>query len=248
MRRLLPIAALALLAACATPQGPGRDDPFEAENRAVLAFNECLDAGVIRPLAEVYRAVLPNPVRLGVRNALRNLNEPVIFANNILQARFYDAGHTLMRFYLNSTAGVLGLMDIATPAGIQRRTGDFGQTLHVWGVPDGPFLILPVFGPYNLRDAVGGGVDALSNPVGLATGLIFAPMAVQAIGVGRGALGGLDLRAENIEALDALRADSLDFYARLRSFVQQQRDVELGRAAPEGLATLDDPGAAPAPR
>lgn len=246
MKQVLAALALLALGACASGNGPVDPDPFEADNRAVLALNEQLDAAVIRPMAEAYREVVPAPVRIGLRNALRNLNEPTIFANNLLQGRFLDAGHTLMRFYLNSTAGLLGLLDIATPAGIERRTGDFGQTLYRWGVPDGPYLVLPLFGPHVLRDAVGGAVDALANPVGLATGLFFNPLTTQAIGAGRGALGGLDLRAENIEALDALRADSLDYYARLRSFAMQRRDAELGRSRAEsgaGLQTLEDPGA-----
>jgi phospholipid-binding lipoprotein MlaA len=251
-KRVLVLLALLSAGACASRDGAPNPDPFEAQNRSVLAFNEQLDANVIRPVAETYRAALPQEVRAGVRNVLRNLNEPVVFANNILQGRLLDAGHTFMRFYFNTTAGVLGIFDLATRAGIERRSGDFGQTLHAWGVPDGPFVVLPLFGPYNMRDAVGGGVDALTNPIGLATGLVFAPVTSQVIGVGRGALGGLDLRAENIETLDTLRSDSLDYYARLRSFVQQQRDAELGRTAAasgEGLITLDDPGASsdPAP-
>jgi phospholipid-binding lipoprotein MlaA len=247
----LPWALLAgLLAGCASQGPPGSDpsDPFEASNRAVLEFNTSLDENIIRPAAEAYRDTVPAPMRTALRNFLRNLNEPVILANNLLQGRMLDAGHTLMRFYINSTAGGLGLFDVATASGIERRTGDFGQTLHSWGVPDGPFLMLPLFGPTTVRDAVGDGVDALASPVGLVTGATTSAALSQMLGVGRGALGGLDLRAENIETLDALRSESLDYYARLRSVVRQRRDAQLGRsnAEGEGLSTLDDPGAAPA--
>lgn len=250
MKRFALVALLAL-GACATggnadpPADPS--DPFEASNRAVLDFNMAVDDNVLRPVAEAYRDNIPRPFRTALRNFLRNLNEPVILANNVLQLRMLDAGHTLMRFYINSTAGGLGVFDLATPAGIERRSGDFGQTLHAWGVPDGPFLMLPLFGPTTVRDAVGDGVDAVASPVGLLTNAVFSAGIAQALGVGRGTLGGLDLRSENIETLDALRADSLDFYARLRSITRQRRDAELGRSTVEGqgLVTLDDPGATP---
>ena len=251
MKRIALVTLLAL-GACATgPDGaPALDpsDPFESTNRAVLDFNTSLDDSVLRPVAEAYRENVPAPMRTGLRNFLRNLNEPVIFANNVLQLRLLDAGHTLMRFYINSTAGGLGIFDIATPSGIERRSGDFGQTLHAWGVPDGPYLMLPLLGPTTVRDAVGDGVDSLASPVGLLTSATMSAVTSQLFGVGRGALGGLDLRAENIETLDALRADSLDYYARLRSVVRQRRDAELGRSSAqgEGLTTLDDPGAGPA--
>lgn len=245
VKPMLPVLLLAgLLAGCAAT-GPDPSDPFEATNRAVLDFNTSLDDSVLRPAAEAYRDNVPAPMRVALRNFLRNLNEPVILANNVLQGRMMDAGHTLMRFYINSTAGGLGLFDVATPAGIERRSGDFGQTLHAWGVPDGPFLMLPLFGPTTVRDALGDGVDALASPVGLVTGATTSAALSQLLGVGRGALGGLDLRAENIETLDALRHDSLDFYARLRSVVRQRRDAELGRSSETGpgLTILDDPGA-----
>lgn len=243
--RLLPLALLTALGACATAPGADPADPFEASNRQVLEFNEGLDRNVIRPVAEAYRDNVPAPVRTGVRNFVTNLNEPVILANNLLQLRFLDAGHTLMRFYINTTAGVLGIVDVATPAGIERRSGDFGQTLATYGVPEGPYLVLPLLGPTNVRDAIGDGVDSLGSPVGLVTGYAITPLASQLIGAGRGALGGLTLRADNIETLDVLRSESIDYYARLRSVVQQRRDAQLGRSSErgDGLATLDDPGA-----
>ncbi|MDB5415505.1 MAG: hypothetical protein JWR10_3840 [Rubritepida sp.] len=253
MKRLA-LALILALGACATDpnQGPALDpgDPYEATNRQVLDFNNSLDSSVLRPVAEAYRDVIPEPLRNGLRNFLRNLNEPVIFANNVLQLRLLDAGQTLMRFYVNTTAGGLGLFDVATPSGIARVSGDFGQTLYAWGVPDGPFLMLPLLGPTTVRDALGEGVDSFASPVGLLTGAVVSRATAQILGLGRGTLGGLDLRAENIENLDILRADSLDFYARLRSVVRQRRDAELGRSSGttgEGLVTLDDPGAAPAP-
>ncbi len=232
-----------LLGACATPENR---DPLETINRHIFEFNDAMDAGVIRPIAESYRATVPEPARRGIRNALNNLQEPVIFINNVLQFRLADAGTTLIRFSMNTTVGVLGVMDVATPAGHSQRLGDFGQTLYAAGVGDGPFLMLPLLGPSNLRDAIGGGVDAVIDPVGYATGQVISrTAAVIAVGTGRAVIRGVDLRAENIENLDALRADSLDYYARLRSVMQQRRDAQLGRTSGdtgEGLVTLDDPG------
>ncbi len=250
-----PLLLALALAGCASANGPtDPSDPFEATNRRVLDFNMALDDRVVRPVAEAYRVALPEQLRARIRNVLANLNEPVVLANNVLQGRFLDAGHTLMRFYINTTAGLVGLFDVATPAGIARRTGDFGQTLHAWGVPEGPYLMLPVLGPSSPRDLVGTAVDAFGSPVGLATSAVTGTITAQLVGVGRGTIGGLDMRAETLEELDALRRDSIDFYARLRSVAQQRRGAELGRSLADGPAdsgapappVLDDPGGAPA--
>jgi len=242
VKRALAISAALLLAACATPENR---DPLERINRHVFEFNDAMDAGLIRPAAESWRANVPAPIRTGLRNALNNLEEPVVFLNTVLQFRLADAGTTLIRFSMNTTAGVLGVMDVATPAGHPRQTGDFGQTLYAAGVGDGPFLMLPLLGPSNARDAVGSGVDTFIDPIGYAIGYPLPRTVNTGVGIGRGVIRGVDLRAENLENLDALRADSLDYYARLRSVVQQRRDAELGRTSPdtgEGLVTLDDPG------
>lgn len=241
MKRALALSAALLLAACATPDNR---DPLERINRHIFEFNDAMDAGIIRPAAESWRATIPAPARTGIRNALNNLQEPVVFINNVLQFRLADAGTTLLRFSMNTTVGALGLMDVATPAGHPRQTGDFGQTLYAAGVGDGPFLMLPLLGPSNARDAVGSGVDSFMDPVGYAIGHALPRTAASGVGIGRGVIRGIDLRAENIENLDALRADSLDYYARLRSIMQQRRDAQLGRTTEggEGLVTLDDPG------
>lgn len=243
MTRALALTACLLLAACAG-NGNANNDPFERINRHVFEFNDAMDAGFIRPLAESYRATVPEPARRGIRNALNNLQEPVVFINHALQLRAADAATTAARFAINSTAGVLGLVDVAAEAGHTRRFTDFGETLFAAGVADGPFLMLPLLGPTNMRDAIGGGVDALIDPVSYATGRLLPRTAATSVGIGRDVVRGVDLRAENIENLDALRADSLDYYARLRSFMQQRRDAQLRRSAEtgEGLITLDDPG------
>lgn len=241
-----PLLALALaVSACAGPAATDPRDPWEANNRQIHDFNWRVDDAAIRPAAAAYRDNVPEGLRTAIRNFLSNLNEPVVFANNLMQFRFLDAGHTLMRFYINTVGGGLGFFDIATPNGLTRRSGDFGQTLYSWGVPDGPFVILPIMGPTVIRDAIGDGVDAAANPIGLLTGSIFTSATAHIIGAGRGALSGVDLRAENIDTIDALRADSLDFYARLRSITRQRRDAELGRSGGEGesIVPLDDPGA-----
>ncbi len=130
-------------------------DPLEPLNRAIFSFNLTLDKAILRPIATVYNAALPDPVRDGVRNFLNNLRTPIILANDVLRGEIGRAGDTVGRFLLNSTLGVGGLFDIASELGFDFHNEDFGQTLAVWGIGEGPYLMLPIFGPSNPRDAVG---------------------------------------------------------------------------------------------
>jgi phospholipid-binding lipoprotein MlaA len=250
LRRLLLLLLLVPLAACAAAGANGPEafeptdpsDPNEALNREVFDFNLALDDAVILPIARAYRAAVPEFARVRIRRFLENLEEPRVLANNLLQGRLEDAGHTTLRFVFNSTAGLGGLFDVATGWGIARRSGDFGQTLYVWGIADSPYLVLPIAGPSTVRDTIGLIGDGFLNPLNW-----LIPLEAN---ISRGVVAGIDLREQNIESLDALRRESLDFYARLRSVWRQRRAAELrsaiaGTAAPsEGLDVLQDPGAA----
>ena len=242
---VLALAAAAGLSACAArpngaqatapaPTAPG--DPFEATNRWILDFNFKVDEAIYRPAAEFYRRAVGPWTRTRVRNALNNLNEPRVAANALLQGRPLAAGTSVMRFTVNSTLGLGGLFDLEPIGGPPRQEIGFGQTLYTWGLPDGPYLMLPFAGPYTPRDLVGDVGDGFMNPV---TWLL--PFGANA---GRAVALGLDDRERNIEALDDVRTNSLDPYARLRSLWRQNRDAELGRATAEAPDVLDDPGAA----
>lgn len=151
-----------LLTACASIQQTERIakvDPFERVNRAVFSFNEAADEYVIKPVAEAYRFVLPEFVRTGVTNFFSNINDVLIAANNLLQGKPSNAASDIGRFLVNSTIGILGLFDVATDMGLDKNREDFGQTLGVWGVADGPYMVLPFFGASNVRDTVGLVVD-----------------------------------------------------------------------------------------
>lgn len=150
------------LTACASIQQTERVakvDPFERVNRAVFSFNETADEYVIKPVAEAYRFVLPEFVRTGVTNFFSNINDVLIAANNLLQGKPSNAVSDIGRFLVNSTIGILGLFDVATDMGLDKNREDFGQTLGVWGVADGPYIVLPFFGASNVRDTVGLVVD-----------------------------------------------------------------------------------------
>ena len=243
---LLVLACMAVT--CAPPARAEPADPLEQVNRRVHAFNRLAQVHALGPAAELYRAQVPAPVRQGIGQALANLREPVVAASALAAGDVTAARTAATRFGINTVLGWGGVRDRAAEMGHAPRAFTPADALCAWGVPAGPFLVLPLLGPTNVRDAIGDGVDSLGNPVGLATGYAFTPLASQLIGAGRGALGGLTLRADNIETLDALRAESLDYYARLRSVVQQRRDAQLGRTSERGggLITLDDPGAGPA--
>lgn len=248
-RSIAPALALALLlpAACAqSPAGPQADtalatdprDPLEPLNRHMLEFNLAVDDCCIRPVAMAYRDALHPWVRQRIRNVIATIEEPRIAANALLQGEPRVATETALRFVINATIGLGGMFDLAEIGGPPRRERDFGQTLHVWGVGEGPYLMLPVAGPSNPRDLAGLVADGFMNPISY-----FVPFWGNMV---RGVVDGVDLREQNIEALDSLRAESLDLYARLRSVWQQQRDAELGRPPaeePGGLDVLDDPEA-----
>jgi len=207
---------------------PDDNDPLEIPNRMFFAFNEALDFAVFRPVAVTYRFIVPTGVRNSVRNFLRNLRTPVTLANDLLQGDMERAENTFARFFINSTIGLLGLFDIAADSGYPYHAEDFGQTLGTYGAGEGFYLVLPIFGPSSLRDGGGRIVDIFLDPL-----TYIAP---REFNLARSATTGIDFRARNIEELDALKADSLDFYARIRSLYRQNRVNEINNGAPTGEA------------
>jgi phospholipid-binding lipoprotein MlaA len=158
------LVLLAFLAGCATvPPNAGQDprDPLESFNRQVFEFNEGLDKVVLKPLAQLYGAVLPVPVQDCLSNGFSNLREPSNALNNLLQGKGAAAVSDVCRFTVNTTVGLLGCFDVATRMGLEKSREDFGQTLGVWGVGNGPFLVLPLFGPSTIRDTAGIGVETV---------------------------------------------------------------------------------------
>lgn len=154
----------AVLAGCAGPGGHPQD-PFEPFNRAMFSFNETVDDVVLRPVAQGYRSVLPEIVRTGVSNFFSNLEDLWIGVNNFLQGKPADGVQDVARFAFNSTFGILGLIDVSTELNIPKHNEDFGQTMGRWGIYTGPYLVLPMFGPSNLRDGVGFAVDFKADMV-----------------------------------------------------------------------------------
>jgi phospholipid-binding lipoprotein MlaA len=167
----LPILAVTLVLAatltgCATVPDASRDkrDPLESVNRSVYAFNDGLDKAVLRPAARGYKAVVPQPIQTGVSNFFANAKYPVTLVNNLLQGKFKAALSDTARFTLNTTFGLGGILDPATAAGLDVNDEDFGQTLGKWGVPPGPYLVLPLLGPYTVRDGIGSLADDFAEP------------------------------------------------------------------------------------
>jgi len=227
------IVALGLLAGCATPP-PDSDpearaeweqvnDPLEPMNREIFAFNDFLDTYAIRPAAEGYRTVVPQFGRDRIHDALENLKSPLVFANDLLQGEPDRAVQTFFRAAFNTTFGLLGFIDIATEAGIPAHEEDFGQTLAVWGVGEGPYLVLPLFGPSNPRDAFGTAVEWYGDPVDI----VLVNMGYQEATWARSGISGLDRRERLIDTLDDVKRTSLDYYASLRSLYRQHRASEI---------------------
>ncbi len=205
------------------PHAPG--DPLEGFNRKMFAVQDGLDRAIIRPAAIGYRHVVPKPVRGGLRHFISNLTEPIVFLNYLLQLKPGKAAETLVRFTVNSTIGVGGVLDVAKlpSIGLPHRPNGFGNTLGFYGIKPGPYLFLPLVGPTNLRDFLGGQADNLTIPV-LAAGKPFNQPAYLVPNV---VIGGLDQREQNDEDLRALYAGAVDPYASLRSVYLQDRKAEI---------------------
>jgi phospholipid-binding lipoprotein MlaA len=190
-------------------------DPNENFNRQILTLNQA----VLDPAATVVQTAVPGQLLNRLRDFDSNLKEPRVFGNNILQGRFAAAGVTLGRFVVNSTIGVGGLFDVASVHGLPRQSGDFGQTLFVWGVPDGYYVNSPYFGPSTQRDSVGGAVDTVLDPVGWTVGTVVGwPASVVTTALGASVHLGDWQRAQN---------SSIDFYSFLRSSYYQTRRAQL---------------------
>lgn len=222
-RTVLGLAALSamLLAGCAGAQRDPMahvDDPYENGNRRSLAVNQAL----FGPISSGYHTVVPPIIRQGIGNVSGNLNEPRIFANDVLQLRLDAGAKTVGRFLLNSTFGVGGLFDVASMNGLPKQTGDFGETLFVWGVGDGPYVVSPLLGPSTVRDSVGFVVDEVGDPAGWAFSTAFGWPAT--LGVG-----GLSFVSQ-VDQLKQAQDSSIDFYSFLRSAYYQNRRAELREA------------------
>lgn len=197
----------------------GVPDPLEDTNRTIFGANQKVDRFFFDPVTRGYRLVVPEPARRGIRNVFSNLNSPTTFANDVLQLEWQDAGITLARLVVNSTLGVAGLFDVADSIGLEKHNSDFGQTLALAGVPSGPFMMVPLFGPTTVRDGFGTAVDIGMSP----TTHILGPVVLVYYGSGMG----LSLRDEHFDKMKALEASSLDHYSTLRSAWWQNRESEL---------------------
>jgi phospholipid-binding lipoprotein MlaA len=241
---------LVLLGGCATaPTGPeglaaykANNDPWEPLNRKVFAFNQAFDRVLLKPVAVGYVRLVPKAGRDSLRNFVLNLHEPVVFGNKVLQGRFGQAGTTAGRFLLDSTFGVAGLIDVAGRMGLPRQKADMGQTFFVWGVSDGPYLILPLFGPSNPRDAVGMGLESYLDPYRwVAANNNFTPAVAYAPAI----IGGVDERSRNIDSLNAIQKETIDYYASFRGLYRQFRAAQLrgddASAPPQQEGLYDDP-------
>jgi phospholipid-binding lipoprotein MlaA len=249
------LASLVALAACATPPPAGdkeamaafqdANDPLEPLNRYFFEVNRGLDNLVLRPVAEIYRGALPDHARNSVRSLINNMETPGIFLHDILQGEIERASDSFGRLATNTALGPLGLNDIAAgenpnmpEAGIPFHDEDLGQTLAVWGVGPGPYLMLPVLGPSNVRDALASLVNFYINPINYAVprndrfGFSVARQAVRMI----------DGRSRNIESFDEIERGAIDFYATVRSLYRQYRASKIanGRGPANPLPEMSE--------
>jgi phospholipid-binding lipoprotein MlaA len=250
--RVVAALAVAVVAGCATAPVPGvvdrhtagPKDPYEPFNRKVFAFNDTLDTYALKPVATAYTKVVPSPIRSGVHNFFGNFSDAWSAVNQLLQGKPGDAGTMTLRVLTNTTIGIGGLFDPATSLGLERKSEDLGQTLGVWGFEPGPYLVLPLFGSSDIRDAVALPADSYVSPSLLASGKYWKELGIDAVGV-------IDTRAGLLGAsqmLDELAFDRYTFMrdayiTRRRSLVYDGNPPDL----PDDDADQDDTKSAPAP-
>lgn len=238
------LALAGLLTGCATLP-PGERDPrdrFERTNRAVYRFNDALDRNIAKPLAKGYVKATPLPVRTGVSNFFQNLFYPTVIVNDLLQGKLKSFGSDTARLVVNTTIGIGGLFDPATRMGLPAGDEDFGQTLGKWGMPTGPYVVLPIFGPSNVRDTFGFAADQFTDPKNYLNNMYWS------VGLSGAAL--VDLRAQLL-ATDDVLARAFDPYVFVRNAYLQRREylVKDGTAPDDSVEIFEDeePATQPAP-
>jgi phospholipid-binding lipoprotein MlaA len=225
MRALCRLAALCLVTllavGCATiPPDAGKNptDPWEVYNRHVFEFNERADQYVIKPVAQGYAKVFPEPVRDCIGNIFRNVGDIGNAINNLLQGKAFEASSDICRVAINTTVGLLGCFDVASRVGLTRSNEDFGQTLGKWGISQGPYFVLPLFGPSTVRDSIGRAADIYTDPVSYINGNAYE-IAAQSLRV-------IDLRAQLLQATQLLEGAALDKYQFVRDgYLQRRRNL-----------------------
>jgi len=211
---------LALLNGCASmPENP--DDPYESWNRSTQAFNDDFDATIMEPLAKGYLFTTPEPVNRGVTNFFSNIDDIGVSINSLLQFKIKQGSMDMGRFLVNTTVGIVGVMDVATLIDLPKHNEDFGQTLGVWGVPPGPYLVLPFWGPSSPRGTAGLVGDALMDPVNYT---IFGGFAVSAIGTLSDAIDVTDTRAGLMSSEKMITEAAIDRYSFIKNSYQQHRE------------------------
>jgi phospholipid-binding lipoprotein MlaA len=207
-------------------------DCFEGVNRVTFSFNQGLDKAIFKPVARGYRR-LPSPIRSGTSNALENISSLITIPNNILQGEFKKAGINTGRFIVNTTVGILGVFDVATKIDFpEYEKEDYGQTFGAWGIGAGCYVVLPVFGPSTVRDAIGSFVNAFGDP--------YYNMSVHGnnqyldkkVYIATKTISGIDFRAKNLETIENLEKNSMDFYASVRSLYLQDRQQKIRNSDP----------------
>jgi len=217
VRAAVAIVIVTFFAGCASTLGNPRD-PFEPVNRGIYRFNEVVDNTLMKPVAETYRTLMPSPIRTGVSNFFANLSDILNALNNLLQGKVADAANDFGRIVINTTFGLGGVLDVATVAGLDKHDEDFGQTLGRWGFDDGPFLMLPLFGPSSMRDGIGRIVDYHTHPL-----TYVRPRHVRNIMWG---VNVVNRRAELLDAGTILETAALDPYEFIRdAYLQRRRNL-----------------------
>lgn len=228
LRQLAWPTIMLLLSGCATVKGPtDAHDPWERFNRTMYNFNDKLDRAVLKPVAKGYRAVTPDPAEKGISNFFSNLNDVLVIANDVFQLKPAQALSDTGRFLINSTLGIAGLFDVATPLGLEKHDEDFGQTLGRWGIGEGPYLILPIFGSSSVRDGFGLATDQYMYPVRYAED--------RETRIGLYLLNTVSLRAGLLEAGDIVDEAAYDPYIFLRElYLQRRRNLVYDGSPPAG--------------
>ena len=225
--------ALALTALQCSAMAADARDPWEPMNRRIYAFNDVVDMAVVRPVAQVYDKVLPSFARTGVHNFLGNLSDVWSLANSALQLKGQATAETLMRVSVNTVFGLAGVLDVATEMGLEKRKEDFGQTLGYWGVPSGPYVVLPILGPSTLRDGMALPLDFKGDP-GQNASDVATRNTLTVLRV-------TDLRASLLKTVDTVKEASLDPYSFVRDAYLQKRENDIYDGNPPSDFDYNDP-------